>query len=109
MSASDLTRLFNAYAPGEMVTIAGVRKWMVGQSIPRPSRMDVLAEIVGVSPAWLRYGEGASEAVVSDFMCPSREEQIWWTELSCLSPSAIVLVTEFVKILLTMQLASDES
>lgn len=108
-SASDLARLFNAHLPAEMMTIVGVRKWLVGQSVPRPSKMDVLAKIVGVRAAWLRYGEGPRCAVYADARLPSLEEQRWAVELSPLSPSDIVLVSEFVKNLLQLQPTSDDA
>jgi hypothetical protein len=106
-SPSELTRLLIAHAPGEMMSVTGVRKWMIGETLPRPAKMQVLAKIIGVHSAWLRYGEGPRCAVYLDATLPDREEQRWAVELSPLSESDIVLVREFVTSLLSLQQKSD--
>lgn len=39
-----------------MVTVNAVRKWMLGQSIPTLDKLHVLADLLGVSHDWLRWG-----------------------------------------------------
>ena len=41
----------------EKVTPSSCRKWLHGQSIPTQEKLQVLANILQVSPAWLRYGQ----------------------------------------------------
>lgn len=48
---------FNLRADGAAVTVYAVRKWLDGDAFPTQARLHVLALWLGVSPAWLRYGE----------------------------------------------------
>jgi transcriptional regulator with XRE-family HTH domain len=43
--------------PSEQVSPSSCRKWLHGQSIPTQEKLQVLANILQVSPAWLRYGQ----------------------------------------------------
>lgn len=39
-----------------------VRKWFHGETMPPPGRIEILARIMGVDPAWLSMGETAAKA-----------------------------------------------
>jgi transcriptional regulator with XRE-family HTH domain len=39
-----------------MVTVNAVRKWMLGESIPTLDKLQVLADLLGVTQDWLRWG-----------------------------------------------------
>jgi hypothetical protein len=41
----------------EKVSPSGCRKWFSGESIPTQEKLQVLANVLQVSPAWLRYGQ----------------------------------------------------
>ena len=53
-----LFRLFNARYTGRSVTFQSVSRWLGGRSIPEQDKMQVLAELLGVSPSNLRFGDG---------------------------------------------------
>jgi transcriptional regulator with XRE-family HTH domain len=53
-----IRREFNEQT-GDTVTLETVRKWMSGESWPRRSKMDQLAEILGVTRIWLESGHEA--------------------------------------------------
>lgn len=44
------------------VTGHAARKWLFGEAIPAQERLHVLAEMLGTSHHWLRFGEGAKHA-----------------------------------------------
>lgn len=51
-----VAREFNRRFLDKPVTAYGVRKWLLGESIPSQDKLLVLATWLGVSPEWLRYG-----------------------------------------------------
>jgi transcriptional regulator with XRE-family HTH domain len=55
---SGITREINKLFGEKSITSHAVRKWLSGQAIPIHSRLIRLADWLGVSPAWLRFGEG---------------------------------------------------
>ncbi len=57
-SPSVLSRLFNQHSKTKQVTTHGARKWLLGESIPTQERLLLLAELLAVSPSWLRFGTG---------------------------------------------------
>ncbi|MEY4017301.1 MAG: hypothetical protein RLZZ189_1099 [Pseudomonadota bacterium] len=55
--AGELRTLFNKrYGLGQVTSIA-VYKWLMGESMPTEDKLVILAEMCGVCPYWLRYGE----------------------------------------------------
>lgn len=55
-----IAREFNRRYLDKPVTSYGVRKWLLGESIPAQDKLVVLAAWLGVSPEWLRYGSQPS-------------------------------------------------
>lgn len=55
-SPTLVARELNLRWRGKMVTVNAVRKWMLGQSMPTLDKLQVLADLLGVSPDWLRWG-----------------------------------------------------
>lgn len=55
---SGITIEINKLFGEKSITSHAVRKWLTGQSLPIHSRLIRLADWLGVSPAWLRFGEG---------------------------------------------------
>jgi transcriptional regulator with XRE-family HTH domain len=53
---SLLTRHFNAAHAGPPVAVSSVFRWLNGETIPTPDKLETLARLLNVSPAWLRYG-----------------------------------------------------
>ena len=53
-----LAREFNRRYAGEPVTLHAARKWLSGDAIPAQDKLRVLADWLGVSAEWLRFGAG---------------------------------------------------
>ena len=53
----DVWREFNALNTHAPVTTHTVRKWLTGEAIPAQSKLRTLADWLGVSVAWLRFGD----------------------------------------------------
>lgn len=67
-----LEREFNQRYWGKAVTLHGVRRWLVGETLPSHEKMLALAEWLGVEPQALRYGEAVP--------CAVRERRKRWDE-----------------------------
>jgi hypothetical protein len=52
---------FNLRYAGEPMTLHGVRRWLVGETVPSQSKMDVLADWLGVDATFLATGRRALE------------------------------------------------
>ncbi len=55
-SPTLVAREFNLRWRGKMITVNAVRTWMLGESIPTLDKLQVLADLLDVSPDWLRWG-----------------------------------------------------
>jgi hypothetical protein len=53
---SVLEREFNLRYMGKPMTLHGVRRWLLGESLPRQDKVLVLAEWLRIPPQQLRYG-----------------------------------------------------
>lgn len=53
---SVLEREFNLRYMGKPMTLHGVRRWLLGESLPRQDKVEVLAEWLRIPPQQLRYG-----------------------------------------------------
>jgi hypothetical protein len=51
-----LEKLFNLHYPGTPVTYQGVRRWLIGLSIPEQDKLELLASLLNTDPKALRYG-----------------------------------------------------
>lgn len=51
-----LARSFNLVHASDQVTVHAVRKWLLGDSIPTQEKLRTLAEMLGVTLEWLRFG-----------------------------------------------------
>lgn len=66
-SPTVLCKWFNLSTEGSRVSVHAVRKWLVGEAIPTQEKMRVLAQILGLNPGWLRFGNesiGASSTQI---------------------------------------------
>ena len=57
-SPAALARAFNRRYPGKPVSDYAARKWLLGEAIPGQDKLRVLAQWLGVTNDWLRFGEG---------------------------------------------------
>ncbi|MCD7097643.1 helix-turn-helix domain-containing protein [Stenotrophomonas sp. MMGLT7] len=53
---ATLFRVFNARYRGRSVSFQSASRWLRGRSYPEQDKLQVLAELFGVEPQWLRYG-----------------------------------------------------
>jgi hypothetical protein len=85
ISATVLERLFNSHASIPL-SVHAVRKWLIGESIPRQTHLRTLSVILGVSVTWLRFGDDSifsiekaitanEEMLLSDFRCLTKNTQ----------------------------------
>lgn len=63
-SPTVVAREFNFRFVGKPITVHAARKWLVGEAIPTQDKLRALAEWLGVSVDWLRFG-GTSALVPS--------------------------------------------
>lgn len=69
---SVLEREFNLHYMGQPMTLHGVRRWLLGESLPRQDKLVALAEWLRISPQELRYGAEAEIRV--------KQERARWDE-----------------------------
>jgi transcriptional regulator with XRE-family HTH domain len=55
-SPTQLAREFNLRFAGRVVTVHAARKWLMGEAIPTQEKLRALAQWLGVSAEWLRFG-----------------------------------------------------
>lgn len=67
-----LAREFNFRFSGRPVTVHAARKWLVGESIPTQDKLRTLADWLGVTAEWLRFG-AADESVANSAKSSDRK------------------------------------
>jgi transcriptional regulator with XRE-family HTH domain len=55
-SPTLLAREFNVRFSGRAITVHAARKWLIGEAIPTQEKLRSLAQWLGVSAEWLRFG-----------------------------------------------------
>ncbi len=61
-SPAALAREFNRRYPGKGISDYAARKWLLGESIPNQDKLRVLAQWLGVTNDWLRFGDNVQSA-----------------------------------------------
>lgn len=69
---SVLEREFNLHYMGQPMTLHGVRRWLLGESLPRQDKLVALAEWLRIPPQELRYGAEIEKRV--------KQERARWDE-----------------------------
>lgn len=64
-SPTTLAREFNFHFAGTPVSVHAARKWLVGDAIPTQDKLRSLANWLGVSVEWLRFGEAGQSGNVT--------------------------------------------
>jgi hypothetical protein len=101
ISPTEVARRFNEVAGERAVSIHGVRKWLVGESIPHQTRLLLLSAWLEVSPQWLRYGDDVELVVaIRDTHSLSPKEQRLLDDFRRLTPDAESVVIELITALL---------
>ena len=102
---SGITREINKLFGDKYLNSHQVRKWLSGQSIPIHSRLIRLADWLGVSPAWLRFGEG--QMYKSNLsLIPFSEEKNYsliFAKIKSLSKEELELVTHQIELILKIR------
>ena len=102
---SGITREINKLFVEKSITSHAVRKWLSGQAIPIHSRLIRLADWLGVSPAWLRFGEG--QMYKSDLShIPFSDEinySLIFAKIKSLSKEELELVTHQIELILKIR------
>lgn len=62
LSPTQVTNEFNRLYPAHKMTAQTMRKWLFAEAIPTQARLLALADMLCVSPHWLRFGMGARKA-----------------------------------------------
>ncbi len=69
---SVLEREFNLHYMGKPMTLHGVRRWLLGESLPRQDKLETLALWLRIPPQELRYGAEIENQV--------KQERARWDE-----------------------------
>ena len=78
-SPTHLAAEFNAFFTGPSIHMHACRKWLLGEAIPTQEKLVVLAEMLGVTAEWLRFGvkgKQAMEASHSPYQVSRRDMSI---------------------------------
>jgi hypothetical protein len=105
---SGITVEINKLFGEKSITSHAVRKWLTGQSLPIHSRMIRLADWLGVSPAWLRFGEGqmyklTDQNVSNVSLNEDVNFQILFAKINSLSKDELQLVMNQIDLLIKIK------
>lgn len=62
---SALETLFNSHYRGESVTFQSASRWLNGVSIPKPDKLELLGQLLGVKPGALLFDAAATKVAES--------------------------------------------
>ncbi len=97
IKAAALTREFNRRYAGTPITLHAARRWLLGEAIPSQDKLRVLADWLGVTAEWLRFGQGNALAEVRE-----PEVQVDYQlmrDINALSQAHQYAVREMIKLL----------
>lgn len=97
LKAAALTREFNRRYAGTPITLHAARRWLLGEAIPAQDKLRVLADWLGVTAEWLRFGQGQTFA-------QAREPEVavdyqLMREITALTEAHQQVVREIIKLL----------
>ncbi len=97
----DINKLFD----DKSITTHAVRKWLSGQTIPIHSRLVGLAGWLGVSPSWLRFGEGDMYKLPIESIHQSNDSQfsLLFAKIKSLSKEELILVVNQIELILKIR------
>lgn len=100
-SPTQLMREFNARSQviDSCVSVHAVRKWLVGEAIPTQEKLRILAEMLNITPEWLRFGTGKEIAhSPGDGRLPAEDIRLL-ADLKSLDDKGQTIARNFVKML----------
>ena len=85
--------------PSERIHASSCRKWLHGEAIPTQEKLQVLAQLLQVSPSWLRFGQVTDLREPSPAAPPLTAEELAlldaWRQLGARQRRAVrVLMTQ---------------
>ncbi len=97
----DINKLFD----DKSITTHAVRKWLSGQTMPIHSRLLGLAGWLGVSPSWLRFGEGDMYKLPIESIHQSNDSQfsLLFAKIKSLYKEELILVVNQVELILKIR------
>jgi transcriptional regulator with XRE-family HTH domain len=95
-SPTALARAFNRRYPGQPVSVYAARKWLYGEAIPGQDKLRVLAEWLGHSSEWLRYGGPTSTERPREMVATTLDYELM-RAISALTESHQVVVRDLVQ------------
>lgn len=101
-SGTRLAKEFNRRFPGKPITPHAARKWLIGEAIPTQEKLVALANWLGVSAGWLRYGNrtDTQETTSTPRLEPSEVKLL--RDLRMLDDRHRLLVREFIRMLIRL-------
>lgn len=105
-SPTQLAREFNIRFDGRPITVHAARKWLVGEAIPTQEKLRTLAQWLGVSAEWLRFGGAEASAAELQGSPAARFESSdvkLIAELQRLDEHHQKLAREFIRMLVRLQ------
>lgn len=101
---TQLAREFNTRFEGRPITVHAARKWLVGEAIPTQEKLRALAQWLGVTTEWLRFGNAQhtpnSSNGTSDGYDPLHARVI--DDLCRLNEHDQVIARDFIRMLVRM-------
>lgn len=98
---TQLAREFNARYSGGPITPHAARKWIIGEAIPGQSKLVVLANWLGVTATWLRFGGPLNEVSGSVTTAAAdrfeTEDIKMLADLRQLGPTDKIIIRELVR------------
>jgi hypothetical protein len=97
LKAAALTREFNRRYAGAPITLHAARRWLLGEAIPAQDKLRVLADWLGVTAEWLRFGQGQAIAQIRE--PDTAVDYQLMREITALSEAHRQVVREMIKLL----------
>jgi len=74
---SAVCREFNLRYRAKRITVHAVRKWLIGEAIPAQDKVQTLAEWLGVSAQWLRFGDQTPQVTTTAMPADNRNSRVF--------------------------------
>ncbi len=95
-SPTTLAMEFNARFAGTPVHMASCRKWLLGEAIPTQEKLVVLAQMLGVTADWLRFGDSTQTMAQEMPKSYEKEEWVLVSDIARLMPRDRILVEKLI-------------
>lgn len=90
-SPTQIARTFNQHFSGQAVSAQTVRKWLLAEAMPTQPKLLALADWLGVSAQWLRYGSGEKSDTASPLSVQQTGTVLLGKEYAGITPYAGII------------------